>query len=53
MHGIGGNKNNWNDNLDYFSKDYHAIAWDTRGYGESDDYDGDLIFDDILEDLKK
>ena len=53
LHGIGGNKNNWNDNLDYFSKDYHAIAWDTRGYGESDDYDGDLIFDDILEDLKK
>ena len=53
LHGIGGNKNNWNDNLNYFSKNYHAVAWDTRGYGESDDYEGDLIFDDILEDLKK
>jgi len=53
LHGIGGNKNNWNDNLQYFSKDFLSVAWDTRGYGESDDYDGPLKFEDVVEDLKK
>ena len=30
-----------------------SFAWDTRGYGESDDYEGILKFDDVLDDLKK
>ncbi len=53
LHGIGGNKNNWNDNLEYLSNHFLTVAWDSRGYGESDDYDGDLDFNDIVEDLKK
>jgi 3-oxoadipate enol-lactonase len=52
LHGIGGNKKNWEDNLDFFSKHFLSVAWDTRGYGESDDYLGNLNFQDILDDLK-
>jgi|TARA_B100001769_G_scaffold200164_1_gene160073 3-oxoadipate enol-lactonase len=53
LHGIGGNKKNWEDNLYFFSDKFLSVAWDTRGYGESDDYEGALKFDDILDDLKK
>ncbi len=53
LHGIGGNKNNWDDNLKYISKKFLCVAWDTRGYGESDDYKGSLKFDSVIEDLKK
>ena len=53
LHGIGGNKKNWKDNLCFFSDKFLSVAWDTRGYGESDDYEGALKFDDILDDLKK
>ena len=53
LHGIGGNKKNWKDNLYFFSDKFLSVAWDTRGYGESDDYEGALKFDDILDDLKK
>jgi pimeloyl-ACP methyl ester carboxylesterase len=53
LHGIGGNKKNWTENLIFFSKKYLSVAWDTRGYGESEDYNGDLNFEDILDDLVK
>ena len=53
LHGIGGNKKNWKDNLNFFSDKFLSVAWDTRGYGESDDYEGILKFDDVLDDLKK
>ena len=39
--------------LDEISKNFLCVAWDTRGYGESDDYEGPLDFNDVLEDLKK
>ena len=51
LHGIGGNKKNWTENLIFFSKKFLSVAWDTRGYGESDDYEGDLNFEDVLDDL--
>ena len=51
LHGIGGNKDNWNLNINSLSKNYTCIAWDTRGYGESEDYLGNLNFDDIISDL--
>jgi 3-oxoadipate enol-lactonase len=51
MHGIGGNKRNWHDNLPAFAKHWHAVAWDARGYGESDDYDGPLTFSQYADDL--
>lgn len=39
--------------LVFFSKQFLAVALDTRGYGESDDYNGELDFNDVLDDLKK
>ena len=53
LHGIGGNKKNWEENVEFFSSKYLSVAWDTRGYGESDDYLGSLNFQDVLDDLKK
>ncbi len=51
LHGIGGNKENWNLNLPILSKHFLCVAWDTRGYGESEDYEGKLYFKDIIHDL--
>lgn len=53
LHGIGGNKRNWVDNLPAFAAHWHAVAWDARGYGESDDYDGALAFTDFSHDLAR
>ncbi|MFN2645078.1 MAG: alpha/beta fold hydrolase [Burkholderiales bacterium] len=44
LHGIGGRRQNWQAQLAFFSREYKAAAWDARGYGESDDYDGPLDF---------
>ena len=51
LHGIGGNRTNWWNQIDFLQHQYLAIAWDARGYGDSDDYNGDLIFKDFSEDL--
>ena len=51
LHGIGGNKDNWDLNIPILSKHFFCVAWDTRGYGESEDYKGELSFDDIINDL--
>ena len=51
LHGIGGNRTNWSDQLPVFSHDFHAAAWDGRGYGDSDDYEGALDFGDFAADL--
>src|SRR5207244_9204807 len=51
LHGIGGNKRNWHPNLAAFGQHWHAAAWDARGYGESEDYDGALDFLDFSRDL--
>lgn len=53
LHGIGGNKRNWHPNLAVFAQHWHAVAWDARGYGESDDYDGPLDFVDYSRDLAR
>jgi 3-oxoadipate enol-lactonase len=53
LHGIGGNKRNWRDNLPVLAAHWHAVAWDARGYGESDDYDGPLAFTDYADDLNR
>jgi 3-oxoadipate enol-lactonase len=47
LHGIRGNRRNWNHQLDVFAQQgFTAAAWDARGYGDSDDYDGPLNFRD-------
>ncbi|MDH3232865.1 MAG: alpha/beta hydrolase [Alphaproteobacteria bacterium] len=51
MHGIGGNRSNWSDQVAHFAERFHAVAWDARGYGDSDDYEGPLDFGDFAGDL--
>ena len=51
LHGIGGNRTNWRDQLSVFARDFHAVAWDARGYGDSDDYEGQLDFGHFADDL--
>jgi 3-oxoadipate enol-lactonase len=51
LHGIGGNRTNWRGQLAVFGERFTAVAWDARGYGDSDDYDGALHFADFSNDL--
>lgn len=51
LHGIGGNRRNWRDQLPAFAPSFKAIAWDARGYGDSDDYDGPLNFGSYADDV--
>ena len=51
LHGIGGNKDNWDLNIQILSKHFLCVAWDTRGYGKSEDYEGELLFEDVINDL--
>ncbi len=51
MHGIGGNRGNWAAQLPVFAPHFACAAWDARGYGASEDYEGALAFDDFIGDL--
>ena len=51
LHGIGGNRTNWTEQLLACAPSFMAMAWDARGYGQSDDYDGDLNFADFADDV--
>ncbi len=52
LHGIGGNKDNWREQLhDFAAHGWRAVAWDVRGYGDSDDYEGEFLFEEISADL--
>lgn len=51
LHGIGGSRQDWSDQLEAFSRDHTVAAWDCRGYGDSDDYEGSFSFDDAAKDL--
>lgn len=53
LHGIGGNRTNWHDQLPVFARQFRATAWDARGYGQSDDYDGPLDTSDFSRDLAR
>ncbi len=53
LHGIGGNRTNWRDQLPAFARHYQAVAWDARGYGLSEGYDGALEFADFSTDLER
>ena len=53
LHGIGGRRQNFTDQLPVFAREFHACAWDARGYGASDDYDGPLDFADFAADLMR
>jgi 3-oxoadipate enol-lactonase len=51
MHGIGGNRSNWDEQQTELSNNYCTIAWDARGYGDSDDPQQTLKFSDFADDL--
>ena len=51
LHGIGGNRTNWYEQLAHFSDRFCAVAWDARGYGASDDSPQTLRFSDYADDL--
>ena len=51
LHGIGGNRSHWDDQLAAFAPEFTACAPDARGYGDSDDYDGPLAFGDLAGDV--
>jgi 3-oxoadipate enol-lactonase len=53
LHGIGGNRRNWRDQMPVFGAQFTAIAWDARGYGDSDDYAGALDFAAFSDDLRR
>ena len=51
LHGIGGNRHHWREQLPIFASRFKAAAWDARGYGDSDDYEGSLKFEDFSSDV--
>lgn len=51
LHGIGGNRGNWSRQLRALADLRRTVAWDARGYGGSEDYDGPLAFPDFSADL--
>ncbi len=52
LHGIGGNRTNWREQLHHFAAaGWRCAAWDARGYGDSEDYEGALDFADFSADL--
>jgi pimeloyl-ACP methyl ester carboxylesterase len=53
LHGVGGNRRNWTSQLPVFAQRFRAVAWDARGYGDSEDYQGPLAFTDFADDLSR
>ena len=53
LHGIGGNRTNWEGQVEYFSAGFCAVAWDARGYGASDNPPHALRFGDYADDLAR
>ena len=51
LHGIRGNRRNWDAQVKAFSPHLRCVAWDARGYGDSDDYEGWLQFDHLIGDV--
>lgn len=51
LHGIGGNRTNWREQIEGLSDGFLCAAWDARGYGASDDYDGPLALSQFNDDL--
>lgn len=37
LHGVGGNRSNWDEQVALAGRTHLAVAWDARGYGQSDD----------------
>ncbi len=53
LHGIGGSRRNWTDQLAHFGRRFCTAAWDARGYLDSDDSPQTLRFSDFADDLSR
>src|SRR5882724_13253067 len=53
LHGIGGNRTNWDGQLEHFSNRFCAVTWDACGYGASSDPPQTLKFSDFADDLRR
>ncbi len=53
LHGIGGNRSNWQRQVAELSPSFTCFAWDARGYGGSDDYGGPLDFAAFGDDMAR
>jgi len=53
LHGVGGNRRNWRDNIPVLSERFKVVAWDARGWGDSDDYEGPLTLADMSTDIAR
>ena len=42
LHGLAGNSRSWEGQFNHFSNTHHVIAWDTPGYGCSDNMKADV-----------
>lgn len=51
LHGIGGGRGQWRPQMDALADTFTVAAWDARGYGDSDDYDGPLEFASFAADV--
>ena len=51
VHGLGSNRHSWDAQVEFFSSRFRAAAWDARGYGDSEDYEGPLQFSTFTQDL--
>ncbi|MEM9706832.1 MAG: alpha/beta hydrolase [Pseudomonadota bacterium] len=51
IHGIGGDRSNWSDQLLACPVGYQGVSVDLRGYGASDDFDGPFRYSDVCGDL--
>jgi 3-oxoadipate enol-lactonase len=52
LHGIGGNRANWSAQLVALSDQFRCVAFDFRGYGDSDDLAPDFGFFDFVTDVE-
>lgn len=53
LHGVGGNRRNWKDNLPRLAEKFKVVAWDARGWGDSDNYEGPLTLRDMSSDIAR
>jgi 3-oxoadipate enol-lactonase len=53
LHGIRGNRRNWAGQINFFSSRFRAAAVDVRGYGDSEDYEGPLLFEHFSGDVMR
>jgi 3-oxoadipate enol-lactonase len=51
LHGIGGNRHQWERQMPAFASTFCACAFDARGYGDSEDYPGSLKFAALADDV--